>query len=61
MDGKHDSLHKSGQNENSYKSDQRKSGEGRSPSIRIKSDRDRRGSTMRGKQLCYNAVETAIN
>jgi hypothetical protein len=61
MDGKQDSLQKSGQNENSYNSDQRKSGEGRSPSIRIKSDMDRRGSMMRRKQLCYNAVQKAIN
>lgn len=48
-------------NENSYNSDHSKSGEGRTPSIRTKSDIDRRGAMMRGKRLCYNVVETAMN
>jgi len=61
MNGKHDSIQKSGQNENSYNPDQRKPGEGRSPSNSTKSDMDRRGAMMRGEWLCYNEVERAIN
>ena len=48
-------------NEHSYNYDQRKPGEGRSPSKRTKSDMDRRGAMMRGKRFCCNVVETVIN